>query len=129
MSTLIDYLQQRTEEYDHGLLAYFYCDFRNPETRDPINLAGSLLAQICFKLRSFPESLEAAFDICKISQSPYGRQTNLDTITEVLIEIASAHRVTILVDGLDECERRRDILRFFRHLGLKGLHVHILVSS
>jgi hypothetical protein len=129
MSTLIDYLQQRTEENDHGLFAYFYCDFRNPETRDPLNLAGSLLAQICFKLRSFPESLEAAFERCKISQSPYGRRTNLDTITEVLIEVASEHRVTILVDGLDECERRRDILRFFRHLGLKGLHINILVSS
>jgi hypothetical protein len=129
MSTLIDFLQQRTDENDHGLLAYFYCDFRNPETRDPLNLAGSLLAQICFKLRSSPVSLEDAFDRCKVSQSPYGKRTNLGTITEVLIEIASQHRVTILVDGLDECERRRDILGLFRQLGLKGLYINILVSS
>ena len=129
MSTLIDYLQQRTDENDHGLLAYFYCDFRNPETRDPVNLAGSLLAQICFKLRSFPASVEAAFDRCQMTQSPNGKRTNLSTITDVLIEIASQHRVTIVVDGLDECESRRDILNFFRQLGLKGLYINILVSS
>lgn len=65
MSILIDFLQQRCQEKDPVLLAYFYCDFRNLETREPLNLAGSLLAQICLKLQSFPASLEAAFDGCK----------------------------------------------------------------
>ncbi|KAE9362799.1 hypothetical protein N431DRAFT_306139, partial [Stipitochalara longipes BDJ] len=127
MSTLIDFLQ-RTVEEESTLLAYFYCDFRSPETRNPLNLAGSLLAQICFKLKSFPASLETAFDGCKMSQSPYGKRTNLDTITEVLMEIASQHRVTILIDALDECERHRDMLEFLQRLGTKGFF-NILVSS
>jgi hypothetical protein len=57
MSTLIDYLQQHTHDKVPTLLAYFYCDFRSPEASDPLNIAGSLLAQICFKLGSFPASL------------------------------------------------------------------------
>lgn len=129
MSTLIDFLLQQVDEKYPALLAYFYCDFRSPETRDPLNLAGSLLAQICLKLRYFPASLEAAFDRFKASGSPYERRTNLGTITEVLMEIASRYRVTILVDGLDECERRRDILGFFRRLGTNGSLLNILVSS
>jgi len=129
MSTVIDFLQQRTTKNDPTLLAYFYCDFRSPETRDPLNLAGSLLAQICFKLKSFPASLEAAFDGCTTSQSPYGKRTNLDTMTTILLEIATQNRVTILVDALDECERHRDILSFLQRLGTKGLLFNILVSS
>ena len=129
MSTLIDFLQKQTAEEDSTLLAYFYCDFRSPETRDPLNLVGSLLAQICFKLRSFPASLEAVFDGCKMSQSPYSKRTNLDTIAEVLLEIASQHRITILVDALDECERHQDILSFLQRLGTKGVFCNVLVSS
>ena len=129
MSTLINFLQHQTDRKDPVLLAYFYCDFRSPATRDPLNLAGSLLAQICFKLKSFPASLEVVFDRCEMSGSPYDRRTNLATITEILIEVASQEPVTIFVDGLDECEGRRDILDFFLELGTKGMLLNILVSS
>jgi hypothetical protein len=129
MSTLIDFLRQRTDQRDSVLLAYFYCDFRSPETRDPLNLAGSLLAQICFKLRSFPASLEAAFERCNVSGSPYGMRTSLSTITEILIEVVSQNRVTIFIDGLDECEERQDILAFFQQLAGEANFSNILVSS
>lgn len=127
MSTLINSLQQQTAK--DPLLAYFYCDFRNPETRDPLNLAGSLLAQICFKVGTFPASLDAAFDRCNVSQSPYGKRIHLSIIAEVFIEIAYQHRVTILIDGLDECQGRQDILGFIQQLSKRGKFCKILVSS
>jgi hypothetical protein len=129
MSTLINFLQHQTDRKEPALVAYFYCDFRNPDTRDPLNLAGSLLAQICFKQKSCPASLETAFDSCQMSGSPYGRRTNLATITDMILEVASQHRVTIFVDGLDECEGREDILDLFRQLGTQGTLLNILVSS
>jgi NACHT domain len=129
MSTLIDFLQRNKNRKHPTLLAYFYCDFRSPETSDPLNLAGSLLAQVCFQLGSFPASLEAAFDRCTMSHSPYGKRINLATITEILIELGSQHQVTILVDGLDECQRHQDISVFFRQLGKNGTLLNILVSS
>lgn len=64
-----------------------------------------------------------------MSDSPYDKRTNLVTITEILLQIASQYRVTILVDGLDECEQRRDILGFLRQLGRKGGYLNVLVSS
>jgi hypothetical protein len=129
MSTVIEFLQQRSSLEEPPLVAYFYCDFRSPETRDPLNLAGSLLAQICFKIGSFPAALDEAFERSKMSASPYGKRTNLGTIIEILIELTCQHRVTILVDALDECERRQDILEFFQMLGRQGSRLNILVSS
>jgi hypothetical protein len=129
MSTPINFLQHQTDRKEPAILAYFYCDFRNPDTRDPLNLARSLLAQICFKQRSFPASLETAFDSCQMSGSPYHRRTNLAMITDMLLEVASQHRVTIFVNGLDECEGREDILDLFRYLGTQGTLLNILVSS
>ena len=129
MSTAIEFLQQRRSQRKSVILAYFYCDFRSPETRDPLNLAGSLLAQICFKLGSFPAALNEAFERSKMSASPYGKRINLGTIIEMLIELTSQHRVTILVDALDECERREDLLDFLCKLARQGGHLNILVSS
>lgn len=129
MSTLIDFLQHQTEHKAPNVLAYFYCDFRSPETRDPLNLAGSLLAQICFKLGYCPPSLESAFDRCKMSGSPYERRITLEIISEILLETAIENKITILVDGLDECENRVEILEFFSELGVKAKLMNILVSS
>jgi hypothetical protein len=129
MSTVIDFLQRHNESKSPGLVAYFYCDFRDPETRDPLNLAGSLLAQICLKLETFPSALEEAFDMSKLSTSPNGKRPNIGTITKILTELTSQYRVAILVDALDECERRKEILQLFQRLNSHGRRLALLVSS
>jgi hypothetical protein len=125
MSTVIEFLQQSNST----IVAYFYCDFRNPETRDPLNIAGSLLAQICFKLASFPVALDQAFERSKMSASPYGKRTDLDAIVEILIELTSQHRVAIIIDALDECENREEILAFVGKLARQKILLKILLSS
>lgn len=127
MSTVIEFQQHRSEQV--AIVAYFRCDFRGPETQDPLNLAGSLLAQICFKLGSFPAALEEAFERSKMSASPYGTRIDLGTITEILVQLTSQHRVKIFVDALDECERRAEILEFLHNLSRQGSYLNILVSS
>ena len=125
MSTVIEFLQQSNST----IVAYFYCDFRNPETRDSLNIAGSLLAQICFKLASFPVALDQAFERSKMSASPYGKRTDLDAIVEILIKITSQHRVAIIIDALDECENREEILAFVGKLARQKILLKILLSS
>jgi len=44
MSTVINFLQQCGNQKASACVAYFYCDFRSPDTRDPLNLVGSLIA-------------------------------------------------------------------------------------
>lgn len=129
MASAIHSLQQRSGEEHLPLLAYYYCDFRSSETRDLLNLAGSLLAQICVGLGSFPAALDEAFEWSKMSASPYIRRTNLDTIIKILVDLSCQHRVVIVVDALDECGSREDILQFFRKLGTQGSLLNILVSG
>jgi hypothetical protein len=129
MATAIHSLQQRSGEEELPLLAYYYCDFRSTETRDLLNLAGSLLAQICVGLGSFPAALDEVFEWSKMSASPYSKRTNLDTIIEILVDLSCQHRVVTVVDALDECGSREDILQFFRKLGTQGSILNVLVSS
>jgi len=43
--------------------------------------------------------------------------------------LTSQHRVAILVDALDECKRRQDILKLFWCLGKRGGPLNVLLSS
>ena len=129
MSSAIHSLQQYSGEKEPPLLAYLYCDFRSPETRDPLNLAGSLLAQICSRLGSFPAALDEAFERSKMSAAPYGKRMNLGTIIEILVNLSGQHRIVVVVDALDECESRQDILEFLQKLGTQGSFLNIIVSS
>ncbi|KAJ4051592.1 hypothetical protein NW758_003932 [Fusarium oxysporum] len=129
VSTVIDFIQQCGNQNDRTYVAYFYCDFRSPETRNPLNLVGSLIAQICTQLGRFPKDLEEVFERNTSTQSPYVRQTDLRTLSEILMLLTSKHHVIILVDALDECESRRGILELFRLLGTQGHHLNILLSS
>lgn len=129
MSTLIKYMQLQADEKSRTLLAYYYCDFSSPETRDPLNLVGSLLAQICFDKGSYPQSLESACDRCKMSGSSDERRISIKAITEIFLEIAAENEVAILVDGVDELEKRQDILDFLKAIGTDRALMKILVSS
>jgi hypothetical protein len=129
MASAIHSLQQRSGKEELPLLAYYYCDFRSPETRDLLNLAGSLLAQICVRLGSFPAALDEAFEWSRMSASPYGQRTDLDTIIEILVDLSCQHRIVIVVDALDECGERDGILQLLRKLSTQGSLLNVLVSS
>jgi hypothetical protein len=129
MSTVINFLQQCGNQKVSACVAYFYCDFRSPDTRDPLNLVGSLIAQICSQLGFFPKNLEDAFERSQTSTPSRSRQTDLRTFSEVLMLLTSQHRVAILVDALDECERRQDILKLFWCLGKRGGPLNVLLGS
>jgi hypothetical protein len=77
----------------------------------------------------FPKNLEDAFERSKSSTASRSRQTDLHTFSEILISLTSQHRVAILVDALDECERRQDILKLFWYLGKRGGPLSIFLGS
>jgi len=129
MSTVVEFLQQCGERKESAIVAYYYCDFRTPETRDHLNIIGSILAQICFKLGSFPAALEAAFERSKMTAPAYGKRSNVDTIIDLLVELTSQNGIAIVIDALDECEERDSILDSLRKLSVQGRYLKILLSS
>ncbi|KAH7141831.1 hypothetical protein EDB81DRAFT_607382, partial [Dactylonectria macrodidyma] len=129
MSTVINFLQQCGNEKSYASVAYFHRDFRNPDSRDHLNLVGSLIAQICSQLSCSPKDLEEAFERSRTSGSSSSRHTNLHTFSEILMSLTSQHRVAILVDALDECERQLDTLKLVSRLGTQGDPLNLLLSS
>ncbi|MCJ1244877.1 Ankyrin-2 [Trapelia coarctata] len=84
-------------------LAYFYCDYRNAESQKPINILGSLIAQLSLQN---PAALKEVLS-CYSSRHPEGKpSTRLDeSETYVLLKAVSQNlgKVTLIIDGLDEC--------------------------
>lgn len=130
MSSAIHSLQQHSsKEEEPPLLAYYYCNFRSPETRDLLNLAGSLLAQICVRLGSFPAALDEAFEWSRMGASTHGQRMNIDTIIEILVDLSHQQRIAIAIDALDECEERDALLQMLQTLAAQGSLLNVLVSS
>jgi hypothetical protein len=105
-------------------MAYFYCDFTKPDFEDPVNIVGSLVGQICSQLGYFPEKLEVAFAHC--GSGGQKRRATLAMLMEILVALAAEIKVILLVDALDECDKRGDFLAAIARLkGSDGIKVII----
>ena len=107
----------RTSSVSHAV-AFYYCDYKEPETHKPSCVLGSLVQQLakqdeqCFeKIQSFCDKRNPE---CK-DESQYDSQ-ELQTL--ILDMGANFERVTLVVDGLDECgSNTAEVTEF-----LVGLH-------
>ena len=92
----------RTSSISHAV-AFYYCDYKDPETQKPSSVLGSLVQQLakqdeqCFdKVQSFCDQRNPDFK----EDFEYDSQ-ELQVL--ILSMAASFERVTLVVDGLDEC--------------------------
>jgi hypothetical protein len=111
---------------DEACMAYFYCDFRRPEFQDPVNVVGSLVAQLCSQLGYFPDKLETAFAHC--SSGGQKRRSTLPLLMEVLAILAVERKVILLVDAIDECNKRGDFFGAISNLE-KEDGISMLITS
>lgn len=107
--------------------AYFYCDFRKKASRDPINVVGSLVAQLCVQTGWFTDELQSAFDTI----NPAGQRSKptLDILCEAIELLADRHDVVLLIDALDECDSRSHITKLISRLYASKSGPEILVTS
>lgn len=90
---------------DNGVsaVAYFYCDYGNPDTQDPKSILGSLARQIAVKDEQSFEKLETLYR----GHHPSGKPpTDYETkdLSLLVTDMASKFEsVLIIVDALDEC--------------------------
>lgn len=126
-SNVVEYLKMTTSELSgHVQMACFYCDFRRAESRDPVNVVGTLVKQYCSQIGSFPEELELAFT--HSNSGAQKRKPTLFTLVETLKMLAKQTRVALLIDALDECDERGDILSAISSLSAAD-NINILITS
>lgn len=90
-------------------------------------LIRSLIVQLTAQCPHLPDSLQSAYSRSQTEQ----KQPVIEDISIVLCQILKGFRSTyILLDALDECADREDLLEFIETLiGWKVKNLHILTTS
>ncbi|KAH7308795.1 hypothetical protein BKA65DRAFT_519930 [Rhexocercosporidium sp. MPI-PUGE-AT-0058] len=132
---VIEYLQARAQ--GDGGVAYFYCarTANEPERADPAELLRCLLEQMACLDESEPIQLPIVAVYHSRKNEARGRKPEklgMEECVEVVIELLRLNTVTIVVDGLDECDptRRQELLDAFQKIVTESDNiVKIFVSS
>lgn len=109
-------------------LAFFYCDYKDPRTHDPLNIFGALARQLilqderCFaQLADFCE--EHADEGAFRSHTP-------QELCDLIRKLSKYFQTTmIVVDGLDEIPNRAGITRLLRSLNTESYSIKTLFAS
>ena len=108
-------------------VAYFFFDFNDPEKQLPDKMIRSILKQLSVQCPETPEILSMLFSSCEDADRPPTMNELLEVLRQVL---RSFYNVYIVLDALDECSNREDLLEYLdRLLSWNTEHLHILVSS
>ncbi|RDA83108.1 hypothetical protein CP532_4429 [Ophiocordyceps camponoti-leonardi (nom. inval.)] len=109
-ATVIHHLQLSYMNEDTVGVAYIYFDYNHREQQDLLDLASSLLKQLCPKGADFPDVVKSLYEQQKKTNS----KPLLSEVRRALQHVVSLHsRVFILVDALDECYTATDTLSSF----------------
>lgn len=93
----------------HDALAYFYCDYKDTATQDPINILGSLAKQLAMHDMQSLERLEEFYNRHH-SEDPLSATFVAEDLRDLISEISKSFDNTyIIVDGLDECASHRSL--------------------
>ncbi|KAH4986916.1 hypothetical protein HBH69_015840 [Parastagonospora nodorum] len=124
-NVILSLQDQITRSPQRTVAAFFYCDFRQRESQDPINILGSLAAQICYQSESYPSELELAFQHSLHS----GKRPSIALLRDALCALSVSARIVLLVDAIDECSERQELLSTFNYLLDMSANITILLTS
>jgi hypothetical protein len=89
---------------------------------------GSLVAQLCSQFGWYPEELELAFDHSS-NIAGQKRRPSFSVLRDTLLSFAGDNKIILLIDALDECGRRKDVLDFISNLKEATRYINILITS
>lgn len=110
-------------------VAYFYFDFNDSGKQRTEMLVRSLIVQFAVQSPRLPESLQSAHSQSQSEQ----KQLTTEDMTTILRQMLKGFSSTyILLDALDECTDRNDLLEFIEALmawNIDGNKLHLLITS
>ena len=108
-------------------VAYFYFDFNDLDKQRTEKLIRSLIVQFAAQCPYLPEALQSAHSGSQSEQ----RQPTIEDMTTILCQMLKSFNTTyILLDALDECTDREDLLEFMEAvMGWNITNLHLLATS
>ena len=125
-STIIEDLLKRAEDIS-STIVYFYFDFNDPQKRRTDLMVRSIMAQLLRQCDDISDTVADLFLSCEKGN----RQPPLKAYLEVLrLTISQIPRVFLVLDALDECDERKELLESIATISGWGLDdLHVLLTS
>ena len=120
-------LEHILQEGPKSITAYFYFDFNDSTKQYVDKMLRSLIIQLSFNHQSIPEPLLFLFNSCQRGAKP-PETVDLETLLKALIDMYE--KTFIVLDALDECEDRQELLKFFENaIGWKSQKLNVVMTS
>jgi hypothetical protein len=127
-STILQDLFLHREENPGHAVAYFYFDFNDVQKQSSELMLRSLVSQLFQQVTKVPTSLEALFP-----PDEEGRKSppSLDLLLQVTPQIMQQFpQVYVMLDALDECAHRPDLLEILGTIvGWQLQNLHLIMTS
>jgi Cdc6-like AAA superfamily ATPase len=94
------------ESKKSNAVAYFYCDYKDISTQDPVWILGSIAAQLARQDEKAFMHLEELFNSIHSENGGHGNLEASELVKVVVQQTSTFEDVSIIVDGLDECGAR-----------------------
>ncbi|KAI2603684.1 ankyrin repeat-containing domain protein [Hypoxylon sp. NC1633] len=105
---------------------YFYFDFKDNEKQHLHNAIRSLVSQLYYQRKDVRKYLDSLHSSC----GDGSRQPSLESLcTTFQNMVEQSDEVWIILDALDECTTRKELLSWIRTLRNLQMNIHFLVTS
>lgn len=117
---------------DHAL-AFFYCNYREENRRDPASVLRALVKQLC--LVGLSTELPQPILLTYKEREARGHQSgplHSNESRDLIVALSAGYsQTTIVIDALDECNRdtRRGLFQILKHIIQSTTHVRIFLTG
>jgi hypothetical protein len=126
-STILHDLIRHCRNDPESVVLYFYFDFNDVQKQNPELMLRSLITQLSQPSIYSLEHLSALFSLCGDGQRQPSLLELLTTVEQMIREFA---QVYIVLDALDECTQRSDLLSVLGSIvSWKFQNLHVLMTS
>lgn len=109
-------------------IAYFYCSFDDLASQDPLNVLGSLAAQLASQVPQILEDFSSKFADGLKKNLP--RNISLPDLMESFVRhTARLSRIFLTVDAINESEKSTELVSLLFELTEKCKNICLLISS
>jgi hypothetical protein len=113
-STIIEHVRDLCCSSNSNVeLAYFYFDFNNAHRQTLMGFLRSILVQLCYQRAVLPDEVQKLFDQYDTGKRQPGKRSLISALLSLL---RSSVRTYLIIDALDECSDREELLKFIIQL-------------
>ncbi|PVH76976.1 hypothetical protein DL98DRAFT_496048, partial [Cadophora sp. DSE1049] len=126
-SSVVDKLQRVMDA--NSVMAYFYCDYRNPIKQDATTIIRSLIRQFAERNDLCFDKLEEFYEVHS-SDDKISLPTQKDLLILLMDMSEDVEDALILIDALDECLTERvTVIKLLRDLNIQSEKIKTLFAS